>query len=90
VTKAAIYHQYNTKDEIILAVAQVVLARLEVAVTSAEAERTRSRAREVLIAEMIEPRRRAPPHGERPPAGPGSCSEQELALWVRSRLVRRK
>ena len=29
VTKAAVYHQYNTKDEIILAVAQVVLARLE-------------------------------------------------------------
>ena len=27
VTKAAVYQQYNTKDEIILAVAQVVLAR---------------------------------------------------------------
>src|SRR5574342_542782 len=54
VTKAAVYHQYNTKDEIILAVAQVVLARLEAAVTAAEAERSRSRAREVLIAEMID------------------------------------
>ena len=27
VTKAAVYHQYNTKDEIVLAVAEVVLAR---------------------------------------------------------------
>jgi AcrR family transcriptional regulator len=54
VTKAAVYHQYNTKDEIILAVAQVVLARLEAAVTAAEAERSRPRAREVLITAMID------------------------------------
>ena len=54
VTKAAVYHQYNAKEEIILAVAQVVLARLEPAVTAAEAERSRSRAREVLIAHMID------------------------------------
>jgi AcrR family transcriptional regulator len=54
VTKAAVYHQYNTKDEIVLAVAEVVLTRLEAAVTAAEAERSRSRAREVLIAEMID------------------------------------
>ena len=54
VTKAAVYHQYNTKEEIILAVAQVVLAGLEAAVTAAEAERSRSRAREVLIAHMID------------------------------------
>jgi AcrR family transcriptional regulator len=53
VTKAAVYHQYNTKEEIVLAVAQAVLARLEAAVTAAEAEASRSRAREVLIAEMI-------------------------------------
>jgi AcrR family transcriptional regulator len=54
VTKAAVYHQYNTKDEIVLAVAGIVLARLEAAVTRAEAERSRSRAREMLIAAMIE------------------------------------
>src|SRR5262245_17565684 len=54
VTKAAVYHQYSTKDAIVLAVAQVVLARLEAAVTAAEAERSRARAREVLIAQMIE------------------------------------
>jgi AcrR family transcriptional regulator len=54
VTKAAVYHQYNTKDEIVLAAAQVVLARLEAAVIAAEAERSRSRAREVLVAKMID------------------------------------
>ena len=54
VTKAAVYHQYNTKDEIILAVAEIVLARLEAAVVAAEAERSRVRAREVLIAGMID------------------------------------
>ncbi len=54
VTKAAVYHQYNTKEEIVLAVAEVVLAGLEAALTSAEAERSRSQAREVLIARMID------------------------------------
>jgi AcrR family transcriptional regulator len=54
VTKAAVYHQYNTRDEIILAVAEVVLARLDAAATAAEAERSRARAREVLIAQMID------------------------------------
>jgi AcrR family transcriptional regulator len=54
VTKAAVYHQYNTKDEIVLAVAHVVLVRLETAATAAEAERSRPRARDVLIAEMID------------------------------------
>jgi AcrR family transcriptional regulator len=53
VTKAAVYQQYNTKDEIILAVAEFVLAGLEAAVTAAEDQRSRSRAREVLVAEMI-------------------------------------
>jgi AcrR family transcriptional regulator len=54
VTKAAVYHQYNTKDEIILAVAEIVLARLEAAVVAAEAERSSVRAREILIAGMID------------------------------------
>jgi len=54
VTKAAVYHQYHTKDEIVLAVAEVVLAGLEAAVTAAESERSRARAREVLIAGMID------------------------------------
>jgi AcrR family transcriptional regulator len=54
VTKAAVYHQYNTKDEIVVAVAEVVLKGLEAAVAEAEAERSRSRAREVLVAGMID------------------------------------
>ena len=54
VTKAAVYHQYNTKDEIVLAAAEVVLAGLEAAVTAAEAERSRTRAREVLVAGMVD------------------------------------
>jgi len=54
VTKAAVYHQYNAKDEIVLAVAGDVLAGLEAAVTAAEAERSRASAREVLIAGMID------------------------------------
>ncbi len=54
VTKAAVYHQYPTKDEIVLAVAEVVLAGLEGAVTRAEAERSRARARAVLVDAMID------------------------------------
>ena len=54
VTKAAVYHQYNTKDEIVLAVAEVVLTGLEAAVSAAEGERSRLRARQVLIAQMID------------------------------------
>src|SRR4029453_13101207 len=54
-TKAAVYHQYNTKDEIILAVAEVVLTGLEAAVTAAEGERSLARAREGLIGGMPRP-----------------------------------
>jgi AcrR family transcriptional regulator len=54
VTKAAVYHQYPSKDEIVRAVAEVVMTRLEAALTRAEARRSRSRAREALIAELIE------------------------------------
>ena len=54
VTKAAVYHQYRTKDEIVLAVAEVVLGRLDTAVTAGEAERSRPRARAVLVAALIE------------------------------------
>jgi AcrR family transcriptional regulator len=54
VTKAAVYHQYNTKEAIILAVAQFVLADLEAVVTAAEAEKSRARAREVLLTAMVD------------------------------------
>jgi AcrR family transcriptional regulator len=54
VTKAAIYHQFKTKDALVLAVVEVVLARLEEALDEAEAERTRERARGVLLANVID------------------------------------
>ena len=54
VTKAAVYHQFQAKDELVLAVASVVLTRLEAAVTAAEAAPSGARAREVLITEMID------------------------------------
>jgi AcrR family transcriptional regulator len=54
VTKAAVYHQFHTRDEIIRAVAEVVLARLDAAVTAAAALRSRSRAREALVERMID------------------------------------
>jgi AcrR family transcriptional regulator len=54
VTKAAVYHQYKTKDEIVLAAAQAELANLEAAIEAAEAEPDPTRAREVLVTQMVE------------------------------------
>jgi AcrR family transcriptional regulator len=91
VTKAAVYHQYNTKDEIILAVAQVVLAGLEAAVTAAEAERSRLRAREVLVARMIDlavERRRMASVLQRDPVMLRFLEEQEPFRRVMARVNR--
>ena len=38
VTKAAVYHQFKTKEEIVLAAAEVELAQVEAAIEAAEAE----------------------------------------------------
>jgi AcrR family transcriptional regulator len=54
VTKAAVYHQFKTKDEIVLAVAQAELANLEVAIAAAEAEPDATRARGVLVTRMVD------------------------------------
>ena len=54
VTKAAVYHQFKSKEEIVLAVAGRELARLEVALEAAEAEPDRRRALEMLMTEVIE------------------------------------
>lgn len=54
VTKAAVYHQFRTKDEIVLAVAEAELARVEAAVEAAEAEPDPARAREVLVARIVD------------------------------------
>lgn len=54
VTKAAIYHQYNTKDEIVLAAAEAELARVEAVVETAEAARTPKAARDAAVAGIID------------------------------------
>ncbi len=54
VTKAAVYHQFNTKDEIILAAAEAELARLEAVIRAAEAEPSRTRARDALVTGIVD------------------------------------
>lgn len=54
VTKAAVYHQYSTKDEIVLAVAEAELTRLQAVIDAAEMETSRKRAREVLVAGIVD------------------------------------
>jgi len=54
VTKAAVYHQFKTKDEIVLAVAEAELSRVEVAIEFAEAERDPNDARDVLLARIVD------------------------------------
>jgi AcrR family transcriptional regulator len=53
VTKAAVYHQFKTKDEIIIAVTEMQLARLEDALEDAEAAEDRPQARELLLDRVI-------------------------------------
>lgn len=54
VTKAAVYHQYQTKDEIVLAAAKAELERVDAVVRAAEAERSRARARKTLVTGMVD------------------------------------
>ncbi|MCI3273448.1 TetR/AcrR family transcriptional regulator [Streptomyces cylindrosporus] len=54
VTKAAVYHQFKTKNEIVLAVAETEFAQLEAALEEAEAEPSRERAREMLLRRVID------------------------------------
>jgi AcrR family transcriptional regulator len=54
VTKGAVYHQFNTKEEIVLAAAEAELARVETAIEAAGAETDPTRAREVLIARIVD------------------------------------
>ncbi len=54
VTKAAIYHQFNTKDEIILAAGEAELRRLESVLDTAEAAPSRAKARQVLLAGIVD------------------------------------
>jgi len=54
VTKAAVYHQFKTKEEIVVAAAEAELLRVEAALNAAEAEKSRSRAREVLLERAVD------------------------------------
>jgi AcrR family transcriptional regulator len=54
VTKAAVYHQFKTKDALVLAVAEVELSSLEEAVNLAEAETSRQAARALLLEKVID------------------------------------
>jgi len=54
VTKAAVYHQFNTKDAIVLAVIEVYLASLEEALEEAEAAGGTPKARAALLSRVID------------------------------------
>ena len=54
VTKAAVYHQFKTKEEIVIAVTDMELGRLEDALEAAEAEEDPLRARQVLLTRVID------------------------------------
>ncbi|WP_197503274.1 TetR/AcrR family transcriptional regulator [Mycobacterium sp. E740] len=54
VTKAAVYRQFKTKEEIIIAITEREMSRLEDALEAAEAEADGPRAREVLLDRMID------------------------------------
>ncbi len=54
VSKAAVYHQFKTKDEIVIAVAGAELARLETAIDDAEREGDPAGARDVLVTRIVD------------------------------------
>jgi AcrR family transcriptional regulator len=53
VTKAAVYHKFKTKEEIVIAVAEMELATLEEALKAAEAQADSIGARKVLLSEVV-------------------------------------
>jgi AcrR family transcriptional regulator len=53
VTKAALYHQFRTKEDLILAATQSELSWLQGALDVAEVQATRSLARETLLAQLV-------------------------------------
>lgn len=54
VTKGAIYHQFKTKDELVIAVAELELSRLEDALEAAESLDSRDEAREFLLNRVVD------------------------------------
>jgi AcrR family transcriptional regulator len=53
ITKASVYYQFRTKEEIVIAVAEADMARLEAAVARAEAAADRPGALDALLEELI-------------------------------------
>jgi AcrR family transcriptional regulator len=54
VTKAAVYHRFRAKDEIVIAVTESELARLEEALMAAEVQTSRTQARKLLLDSVID------------------------------------
>jgi AcrR family transcriptional regulator len=54
VTKAAVYHQFKTKEEIVLAATTAELLTLQQVIDVAEAEPDRARALDILVAEIVD------------------------------------
>jgi AcrR family transcriptional regulator len=54
VTKAAVYHQYKSKNDIVIAVTENELAILEDALVAAEADERRQEARRILLIQLID------------------------------------
>ena len=54
VTKGAVYHQFNAKDEIVVAAAEAELARVDEVIQRAEAEANRKQARDALLAGIVD------------------------------------
>jgi AcrR family transcriptional regulator len=54
VTKAALFYQFRTKDDIVLAAAEDELSRLEAVLDDAEAAPSRTRRRQVLLKGMVD------------------------------------
>jgi AcrR family transcriptional regulator len=54
VTKAAVYHQFKTKEEIVVAAVEVDLAKVETALDVADAAGRVPRARELVLAQVID------------------------------------
>ena len=71
VTKAAVYHQFKTKDEIVVAAVEVELARLEPALDLAEADDQRPRALTLLLTQVIDLAVETPPNGGHAPTRSG-------------------
>jgi AcrR family transcriptional regulator len=54
VTKAAVYRQFKSKDDIVIALTERELGGLEAALEAAEAEKSATRARELLLGNVID------------------------------------